>query len=300
MVYWGWLGSHPATILLKYLGQSVSTLRILFRETPDAVFVMSPPPVAICPVYLYCLMLRRRFVIDAHTGAFLDRWRRLQGLQFWFCRRAATTIVSNTHWAKLVEAHGGHATIVPDVPIQFDSNGKGPASMTEFTVVCVTSYDRDEPIEAIVEAARRLPGIPFVMTGDPSRAAKVLPRDLPPNLALTGFLSTAAYGDVLKNAGVVLALTTAEHTMQRGAYEAIYQGTPVIVSDNPLLRAAFDDGAVHVDNGPDAIVEAVQQVRGVREAFRDGANRLKRRKYERWIETKSALLNALTDSTSRR
>ena len=40
-----------------------------------------------------------------------------------------------------------------------------------------------------------------------------------------------------------MALTTEDHTMLRGAYEAIYQGTPIIVSNSALLRVAFNEGA---------------------------------------------------------
>ncbi len=82
MVYWGWLGSHPASVWLKYLGQSVSTWKVLARERPDVVFVMSPPPVAIAAVYAYCFVSRARYVVDAHSGVFFtNRWRLFQGFQ---------------------------------------------------------------------------------------------------------------------------------------------------------------------------------------------------------------------------
>ena len=44
MVYAGWLGSHPLTVGLKYAVQAWRTWRLLFRERPEAVFVMVPPP----------------------------------------------------------------------------------------------------------------------------------------------------------------------------------------------------------------------------------------------------------------
>jgi glycosyltransferase involved in cell wall biosynthesis len=293
MVYWGWLGSHPATIWLKYLGQTISTWTVLARERPDAVFVMTPPPVALVAVYIYCALRRIPFVVDAHSAAFGKRWRLFQRLQFWLCRRAATTIVSNTHLAGLVRSHGGRTTIVPDVPIEFESAAAAPPDVNGFTVVCVTSFDRDEPIAAMVEAAKRLPGIGFLMTGNPAKGAQLLPGELPENLRLTGFLDTPTYGALLQHAGVVMALTTDDHTMQRGAYEAIYQGTPVIVSDFAILRQAFDEGAVQVDNSPDAIVRAVLRIRDSPEEFREAAGRLRARKRERWLHTKEALLSAV-------
>lgn len=299
MVYWGWLGSHPATVVLKYLGQTLSTWRILARERPTVVFVMSPPPVAILAVYLYCAVCRRPFVVDAHSGVFLTRrWRLFQGLQFWLCRRAATTIVTNAHLAELVEANGCHATIVADVPIEFPVDDSTPKAMTDFSVVCVTSFDRDEPIAAMVEAAQRLPEIRFFMTGEYELAGGRLPGRLPANLTLTGFLERAEYGALLRGAGVVVALTSDDHTMQRGAYESIYQGTPVIVSSTALLRQAFDEGAEHVDNSPDAIVQAVLRIRGNLEDYRRGAGSLRARKCAEWLTTKSALMATVNQAVN--
>ena len=294
MVYWSWLGSHPVTVWAKYLGQTVSTWAVLARERPDAVFVMSPPPTAIAAVYLYCAVRRRPFVVDAHSGVFFTRrWRLFQGFQYWLCRRAATTIVTNQYLAGLLNAHGCAATVVPDVPVEFDNPATAAAGSDGFIVVCVTSFDRDEPILAMVEAARRLPDVRFFMTGDWAHGAQPLPRALPVNLTLTGFLETSAYAALLQSASVVVALTTDDHTMQRAAYESIYQGTPVIVSDSELLKAAFDEGAVHVDNSVDAIVGAVLQVREDPSGFRDAAWRLRARKRQGWQRSKAALLAAL-------
>ncbi|MBA3884180.1 MAG: glycosyltransferase family 4 protein [Acidobacteria bacterium] len=294
MVYWGWLGSHPATIWLKYLGQTLSTWRVLFREDPDVVFVMSPPPVAAAAVYGYCAVRGRRFVVDAHSGVFFtERWRLFRGVHYWLCRRAATTIVTNEHLAGLVRAHGGTATVVPDVPIHFEGPSTLRRAEGRFEAVFVTSFDRDEPIAAMVEAARRLPDVDCCMTGDWASGAQAAPTELPANLRLTGFLDLPAYGALLRKSDVVIALTNDDHTMQRAAYEAIYQGAPVIVSSTELLKRAFDEGAVHVNNSPEAIVEAVLRIRDHPAAFRDGARRLRARKLAQWVETKSALLTTL-------
>ena len=188
--------------------------------------------------------------------------------------------------------------MVPDVPIEFSSS-ISRLRLDTFTVVYVISFSRDEPVAAMIEAARRLPHIKFLMTGRPSRAHRLLAKEFPPNLSLTGFLDTNTYGDLLRQAGVVVALTTDDHTMQRAAYEAIYQGTPVIVSDHQLLKRAFDDGAVHVDNSPDAIVAAVRRVRENANSFRQAACRLRARKAQRWLETKSELTNAIEQRVRR-
>ncbi len=290
MVYLGALGSNPFTILFKYLGQFVMTMRILWREKPRAVFVMSPPVIAVLPAYVYKLLTGTPFVIDAHTAAFLHpRWKHFQWLQHWLGRRAATTIVTNDHLAEYVQKNGGHTTIIRDVPIVYEGTETYPLN-GRFTVAVVCSFNYDEPIEAIYEAAAQLPDVRFYMTGNPKDLDPAIAAKKPENVTLTGFLSDEAYGSLISNAGAVMTLTTRDHTMLRGAYEAIYQGTPVIVSDWKMLREAFDDGAVHVDNSVEQIVAAVNEMQVNHKRYKEGALKLMQRKHERWQRTKEQLL----------
>jgi glycosyltransferase involved in cell wall biosynthesis len=294
MVYVGWLGSHPLTVGFKYAAQAWKTWRLLLRERPGAVFVMMPPVFAVLAVWMYAAVRRVPFVIDAHTAAFLHpRWSAWLWLQRILARRAATTIVHNEHLAQIVRQGGGRATLVPDVPVIFGA--VQPVQRTEsFVVAVVCSFNYDEPIAQVLEAARAVPDVRFLMTGDPRRMSDELKRLVPENVTLTGFLSDAAYGGLLMSADAVMTLTTRDHTMLRGAYEAVYQGTPVIISDWPLLRAAFDEGAVHVNNSPAAIIDAVRRMQSDHPALRAGAMRLRERKLERWSVSLSELRRAVT------
>lgn len=290
LVYWESLGSRPLTVWLKYLGQAVRTWRILAADRPAAVFVMTPPVFAPLVAWAYCATHRCRLVIDAHTAAFLHpRWRHFQGLQFWLARRATTTIVHNDHLREIIERHGGHATVVADIPVRFDAAGEYPLA-PGFNVAVVCSFNPDEPTAVMLEAASRLPDVQFHVTGNPKALDPRLARSLPGNVRLTGFLSDAAYGTLVSTADAVMTLTTRDHTMLRGAWEAVYQATPVIISNWPILRQSFDEGAVHVDNSPDDIVRAVNELRQHPQRYREGALRLRARKKQRWESTREALL----------
>ncbi len=290
MVYAAQFGSRPATIAFKYLVQWFETARILGRDRPDAVFVMTPPVFAALPAFWYAWRHRKRVVLDAHTAAFvLPRWRAFQWLQRMLCRRAATTLVSNEHLAGVVRAAGGHATLVPDVPIMFPDREAFPRPAA-FTVVAVCSFDRDEPVAEMFAAAAQLPDVRLFVTGNPRRMPAEIAARMPANVTITGFLSTPMYGGLLAGADAVMVLTTFDHTMLRGAYEAIYQGTPVIVSDWPILRDAFPQGAVHVANTADGIARGVRAVQANPQAYREGAERLREMKLARWASTRRAIV----------
>jgi hypothetical protein len=291
MIYAGWLGTRRTTAWLKYLLQARDTWRVLSSRRSDAVFVMSPPVIAVACVWLWCSRHRRPFVIDAHTAAFLHpRWRAWQWLQRALCRRAATTLVTNEYLASRVRAAGGHTTLVPDVPVVFERATHPPQPRPDFTVAVVCSFNADEPVREILEAAALVPDVAFLVTGDVFGRNVAVPSPPPANVTFTGFLSTAEYGQLLQTASVVMSLTTRDHTMLRGAWEAVYQSTPVIVSDWPLLRRSFDEGALHVANEAAAIADAVRTVQRDPQAFRDGAARLRDRKRAAFARVREEIL----------
>ena len=207
-------------------------------------------------------MRRVPFVVDAHTGAFLNpRWKYLQWLQYFYCRQAAGTIVTNEHLAKQIEDRGGTVVIVRDVPIEYEPTPEAYPRGDGFTVAYISSFDIDEPIEEFLSAARRLPHVAFHVTGDVQLLDRSLLQTTPRNVKFTGFLPNGAYGSLLRTADAVLCLTKQDHAMLRGGYEAIYQGTPVIVSNWDILRRSFDEGAVHVENDAAAIADGIEKMR---------------------------------------
>ncbi|HUE86422.1 MAG TPA: glycosyltransferase [Vicinamibacterales bacterium] len=289
MVYWPSLGSRPLTVWLKYLGQAARTWRILTAERPAAAFVMTPPLFAPLVAWAFCMTHRCSLVIDAHTAAFLDpRWRYLQWLQFWLCRRAVTTIVHNEHLKTLVERHGGHATLVSDIPARFVQVEPYPLPRG-VNIAVVSSFNSDEPVANILDAARKLPDVQFHVTGDPAFLEQAHKNTLPVNVRLTGFLSTGQYASLITDADAVMTLTTRDHTMLRGAWEAVYQGTPVVISDWSILRESFDAGAVHVDNTVQGIVTGIERLRRDLPRYRAEVLQLRERKERRWADVREAL-----------
>ena len=292
MIYLSWLGSHPATILFKYFGQFCMTCWVLIRTRPKAVFIMSPPIFAVLPAFLYWIATRRPFVLDCHTAAFSHpRWKRFQWLQRFLERCAATNIVHNEGLAELVSSHGGHTTLVKDVPIIYGEGENYPTADGP-SIAAVCSFNPDEPIGEIFAAARLLPDVNFYITGNAKNLDAGLVDQRSKNLHLTGFISDEEYGDLISNADLVMSLTTRDHTMLRGAWEAIYQSTPVVVSDWPCLRAAFTEGALFVDNSAEGIAAAIQ--RGLSDtSYREGASRGRVKRIEKWAHTRDKLLSAV-------
>jgi glycosyltransferase involved in cell wall biosynthesis len=299
MVYSPWWGSRTTTVLFKYASQAWKTLRLLFRGRPKVVFAMTPPVIACVPVWLYALLTRSRYVIDAHSGAFVDsRWKPLLFLHRFFSRRALTTIVTGQHLAGIVQSWGAHATIVTDVPVKFPEPlpfaRDGRCSMT-----LVNTFTRDEPIDVFLQAAARLPDIQFFVTGRVTDADPSVLRAKSDNVTFTGFLPDRQYVGLLMASDAVICLTTADHTMQRGAYEAIYLGRPVITSDFAILRQAFDKGSVFVGNSPDEVASGITRMRSDLQRYQREAQALRLEKLAQWRRIEGNLRTLLWGATDR-
>lgn len=241
----------------KYASQAVATVSMLLRQRPKLVFVQSPPTVAVMVVALYCALTGGGFIVDGHSAAFQSPlWTRPRRLYAFLARRAIATIVTNEHFAGIVRGYQAVALVVRDIPTTYPTNRSRPNS-DAFTVLVVNTFSRDEPLGEVLEAARGLPEAKFYVTGDVEQA-RGIPAAVPDNVRLTGFLPSDSYYRLMGSCHAVMCLTTRDHTMQRGACEALSAGKPIITSDWPLLRDYFNKGTLHVNNTAEDIRRAVE------------------------------------------
>jgi glycosyltransferase involved in cell wall biosynthesis len=275
----------------KYPVQAAASLGALLRRRPRVVFVQSPPSFATWMAAVYAAMSGAVYVIDAHSDAFeREIWTRPAWVTRLVARRATATIVTNAHWARRVESWGGRALIVPSIPTTFPSGGRAPDMSTSRNVAVVNTWARDEPLEAILDAARLAPEVTFHVTGRAHRVAS-LARPVPPNVRFTDFLPEEDYHALLREADAVMCLTTRDHTMQNGACEALSHGTPIITSDWAVLREYFDAGTVHTDATPARIAEQVRRILADLPRYRAEVEELRARRLAEWEVARADLVH---------
>jgi len=292
------LRMRPYLAPLRYAGQAVLTLLTLFRERPAVVFVQNPPIFGPLFVWIYCALTGATFIIDSHTCALQDRvWQWSWPLHGFLSRRALTTIVTNEHLRQMVASWGARSQIITDIPSVFPPGRPCPLAYS-FNVAVVSSFAPDEPLDEIIQVARSLPDVGFYVTGDPARSRTRLPGDLPPNLHLTGFLPDDEYYGLMRSVQTVMTLTTQDHTMQRGACEAIWLNQPIITSDWPLLRQAFHKGTIHVDNTVEGIRAGVLQMRLMRQQLADEVLLLQKERRQQWEEIATWLETLISQASS--
>jgi glycosyltransferase involved in cell wall biosynthesis len=282
---------------LKYARRMARTVLAFARHRPAFLIVQSPPTPLAWLAALYGGVLGRPFLIDAHSDAFQRvRWTRPRWLNRVVIRRALAVIVTDDAWADGLRAAGATAIVVPDIPTTERASARVALALGEgFHVAVVNSGGRDEPLEATLEAARNVPEVTFYVTGRTlGREAAVAAA--PPNVRFTGYLSADDYAALLGAADAVMCLTTRDHTMQRGACEALSLGRPIITSDWPLLRSYFSRGAVHVDNSVEGIANGVRRMVADVERHRADVATLRDLRLREWAERRRMILELIADS----
>lgn len=285
---------------LKYPEQLTRTFWRLLRDRPRIVFVQSPPSVAVWAVAAYAALRGASFIVDAHSDAFQrGRWIRPRWLNRMVARRAAATLVTDHYWADILHRWGAKAIVIPDVPTAYSAAATPPERIDQkvVTVAFVNTWADDEPLDALVAAARRLPHVVFKVTGRTDGHESAM-RDAPDNVHFVGYLPDPAYYALLGQASAVMCLTTRDHTMQRGACEALSLGRPVITSDWPLLRGYFTHGTLYVDNTAGGIQRAVTKLIEDYDRLVQEIAALRDRRRSEWNERKEALRRLVAGKTA--
>lgn len=285
---------------LRYVACTLATVRRL-RRRPGFVVVTNPPVLA----GLVAAACGRRYgfpvALDSHPGAFGAQGdglsRRLLPLHRALAGRVAFSMVAAAPWAAQVTSWGGRAVVVHEAP-GFRPTPP-PPRRGRLRVLCVGRLAADEPVAAVLEAAGRAPGCELLVTGDPGRLGEAVRSSAPDNVRFVGFLDAAAYGEAVAGAHAVLTLTTEPASVMRAAYEAVYAGRPLVVSDWPIGRETFPF-AVHVANDAASIAAGLGRLVEGYEDLVAACPEARRVQVARWQGQERALRQEIATALGRR
>jgi O-antigen/teichoic acid export membrane protein len=265
----------------RYLLQAIITLRLLQRERPRVVLVLNPPIFAPLLVWAWCAMAHRRFVLDNHSGAFMERrWRWALPLHHWLARRALFSLVISEDDFALARSAGPSVALVRDgIP---DFAGKHLTEhTTPFTVVVICAGFDNEPVDDILAAAALCPSIRFRMTGDTATLPARTRAAAPPNMEFTGYLHGAAYVDCLSSSDAALVLSL-RNDLSAAAYECLGMGLPMVLAQWPLPQSYFGDAAEYVQIEPRSIADGLRRVEAEYRTRLDRAARMREIRRAEW------------------
>jgi glycosyltransferase involved in cell wall biosynthesis len=290
----GRLPNRRATAPLRYVVNSLETFAWLVRHRPGGLIVQNPPIVLPVLAWLWCHLSRTPLVLDSHPASFGRKGRRLWGLFLPLhravARRSALVLVTVDELAREVCGWGARAAVVHEAPPLWPTSPAAEAEAGQ--VLFVSVFAEDEPVAEVVAAAAAAPHIRLEVTGDARRAPTGLIAGSPPNVRYVGFLDQGAYGEAVRRAGVVMALTTEPTSVVRAGYEAVYAGRPLIVSDWPALREVFPY-AIHTGHEAEHLTAALCEAVDRRVELEGLAGAARAEQLARWEGQLAALRQAL-------
>ncbi len=267
---------------VRYLTQSLQTWTVLAREKPDVIFVQNPPIFCALIAFLYARRNRAQYVIDSHTAAFTSpKWTWSLRLHRLLSLRAAATIVHNDSQKKIVEKWGCRHCVVGFVPGEYPPGDHFPLDK-RFNVVVISTFGDDEPLDKVLQSARLLPEVDFYITGDLKSAPSRMLANKPNNCHFTGYLPYNNYVGLLRSVDFVMDLTTRDNCLLAGAFEAVNIGTPLIISDWPILQQYFPLGTLHIPNTVGGICEGVRRAQRDQPSLRQDIPQLRDKLQARW------------------
>jgi len=222
----------------------VLTIKCLLTGQRDVLFVQNPSLMLTTMAAALKGLRNYSLVQDLHSYFYelmenprSTRDKLYRVLSRYCIRRADLTIVTNEYLKDLVHSLGGRPFVLQD-PIPSNAKGTkidlGPGAH----VVFICSYSQDEPLREVAIAAAALgTGVTVHVTGCPPKGFDK--SAWPPNMVSTGFLAEIDYWNLLASADVILTLTTRDHTLLCGAYEALAVGRPIVMSRTPALESYF-------------------------------------------------------------
>ncbi len=250
----------PIHAPIKYILMAMHTLFVLFRERPNAVHVQNPPFIAGLVVNFYCLLTKTHFVLHYHSAAFGKIWNWALPLQKLIARKAVINIVTNNYWSDIVRSWGGNTIVMTDPFLELPLGEEFNVS-NGYNIAFVSTFSSDEPLQAVLDAAKALPEVNFYITGDKKMKTAAFFESPSENVTFTGFLNPdLQYPGLLRAVDTVMVLTTRNNTLQLGGCESIAMGKPLITSDWPFLREVFPKGTVYVSDSAESIIEGIRIV----------------------------------------
>ena len=287
---------------LEYIIKSCKMLTLLFRQQPQAVWIQIAPTPVLYIAYLYKILFDSQLIIiaDCHNVMFRTPWIN-SPFVIDLLNRCDVVLVHNDFVKEQALAAGVISKglyVLEDRPSILECEGiQERDSFFRPWVLFPCSFNTDEPIAAVLAAARLVPHITFVLTGDKIRAKGNHDlSDIPPNVILPGFLPTAEYDRLLCNTDAVLGLTTLEGVQVCTANEAVGTGKALVLSETKLLKQLFYKGAVYVkSDNPKSIAQGCLEAISRKNELIPQIVELKTEREQRWVrqaEKVDAILNS--------
>lgn len=289
---------------LEYVIKAWQTMVLLLRRRPEVLWIQMPPAPLLYLAFFYKQLFQQELTIiaDCHNATFRRPWIQFPGVVSLF-NRCQSIVVHNPDVEDQAIALGLEASrlaVLRDRTLRLDEVelSPEPIAYSDPWVLVPCSFNADEPIAELLQAARLAPEITFVLTGNVNRAqGRHCLDEIPENLKLAGFVSESRFNALLAQANAIVGLTKLDGIQLSVANEALSYGQPMVLSNTKLLQSFFPKGAVYVDPlDAEAIALGCRRAIEFAAPLRQAVQELKQDVDEQWQQQALPIRALLTQS----
>ena len=272
------------------ISQTVRELRVL---KPEVLIIQNPSIV----LAFFCSLTKRifgfRLAVDAHNEAIdpvVYDYLPIRLIGRLVIYLSDYTIVTNSSLADQVTDRGGRPLILPDAIPEFPKQQPRIPDNGDTYVLVISTVAPDEPLDVVLDSARQLDDVRFVVTGNKQRFLERYGPDIPDNVRLSGFVPDEKYWQLISDATVVVDLSTMADCLVCGSYEAVAVERPLILTRNRATEEVYSESAILVENDPDELSAAIINALQNNEEWSRRMKEFRRSYSKRWRELADGVL----------
>lgn len=277
-----------------YIIKGIRTGYNLLKNKPEILWIQLPPT----PLLSIALRYKRAnkksvLIVDCHNGTFWGKWK--QYLKKDELNKCDIIIAHNSVIRDIAIELGvdkNKLMVLETKPAEKKSTKTIPPKTSERPQVLMPcSFNIDEPVEVVFDAARQVPDVDILISGPKERGVSLFDYNKKPdNVKLIGYLSSEDYETTFKQSDIVMGLTTEHHIQLSVANEATGFEVPMVISDTKLLRELFNKGAVYVETlNPASIASGIRDALENKDVLGQEVAILKKERIVRWEQMASAV-----------
>ncbi|TBO43329.1 glycosyltransferase [Pedobacter kyonggii] len=277
-----------------YIAKGMQTSYSLLKNKPEILWIQLPPTPLLRIALAYKKINKKTvLIVDCHNGTFWGKWKK-------YLKK------DNLNKCDVIIAHN---SVIRDIAIELgvdrdklmvlETKPAERKSTKEILprvagrpqVLMPCSFNIDEPVQVVFDAARQIPNIDILISGPNERGVSLFDYSKKPdNVKFLGYLSSEDYEITFRQSDVVMGLTTEDHIQLSVANEATGFEMPMVISDTKLLRDLFNKGAVYVETlNPKSIASGIIEALDKKDVLKKEVAILKKERIVRWELMASAV-----------
>lgn len=285
-----------------YFRNAFATMEILRRQRPEVVWMQLPQVPLMWVALLYRFWAHRKpiLVADCHNAMFRAPWSKVPlgvGLL-----AKCDIVIAHTDEMRAIaislRVPANKLLVVGDPPADIATVDAPALTISRPWIVFPASFSEDEPIAEVIQAARLVPGISVLITGDYISLDKLkLHATAPPNVSFLGFLNRADFDSLIQHCDAVMAFTRLDGLQMSVCGEAVGCAKPMLISNTQALRRLFPIGGVFVNSAdPQAIADGLRKLFDNHAALSAQAQALNAQSRSTWANVHAKMLAERIDA----